>query len=75
LADSRGSVAVTATDTGRSWAVHLDRGRVTGPPEPAGAEDARLTGSATQLLLRLWGRPAEVTVEGDLAAEALLRGR
>ncbi len=75
LADSRGSVAVTATDTGRSWAVHLDRGRVTVPPAPAGAEDARLTGSATQLLLRLWGRPAEVTVEGDLAAEALLRGR
>jgi hypothetical protein len=26
-------------------------------------------------LLRLWGRPAEVTVDGDPAAEALLRGR
>ncbi len=75
LADSRGSVAVTDTDTGRTWAVHVDRGRVTVTAEPDGAEDARLTGSATQLLLRLWGRPAEVAVEGDRAAEALLRGR
>jgi hypothetical protein len=75
LADSRGSVAVTATDTGRTWSVHVDRGRVTVGDEPSGGEDARLSGSATQLLLRLWGRPAEVTAEGDGAAEALLRGR
>jgi hypothetical protein len=27
------------------------------------------------LLLRLWGRPADATVDGDPAAEALLRGR
>jgi uncharacterized protein (TIGR03083 family) len=75
LADSRGSVAVTATDTGRTWSVHVDRGRVTVDDEPSGGEDARLSGSATQLLLRLWGRPAEVTAEGDGAAEALLRGQ
>ena len=75
LADSRGSVAVTATDTGRSWSVRVDRGRVTVSPELSGTEDARLSGPATQLLLRLWGRPADVAVEGDGAAEALLRGR
>jgi hypothetical protein len=27
------------------------------------------------LLLHLWGRPADVTVDGDPAADALLRGR
>jgi uncharacterized protein (TIGR03083 family) len=75
LVSGRGSVAVMATDTGRAWSVLVDHGRVSVTPAPSGAEDARLTGTATQLLLRLWGRPAEVSVEGDAAAEALLRGR
>ena len=75
LSEAQARVAVTATDTGRSWSVLVDRGRVAVHPEPSGAEDARLSGPATQLLLRLWGRPADVTVEGDAAAEALVRGR
>jgi uncharacterized protein (TIGR03083 family) len=68
-------VAVTATDTGRTWSVRVDHGRVTVAPERSGSEEAYLGGPATQLLLRLWGRPADVTVDGDRAAEALLRGR
>ena len=75
LTSARSSVAVTATDTGRSWSVRVDHGRVTVAPERTGDEDAYLEGPATQILLRLWGRPADVTVEGDPAAEALLRGR
>jgi uncharacterized protein (TIGR03083 family) len=75
LSQAHGSVTVSATDTGRIWSVRVDRGRVTVSPEIDGPEDARLSGPATQLLLRLWGRPADVAVEGDAAAEALLRGR
>ena len=45
------------------------------PGEPGRPADAELTGTAELLLRRLWGRPADVTVTGDPAAEALLRGR
>jgi hypothetical protein len=75
LADAAATVAVTATDTGRCWSVRIDRGRVTVRRRPTGSEDAHLQGASTALLLRLWGRPAEVTLDGDPAAEALLRGR
>ena len=75
LTTAEATVAVTATDTGRTWSVRIDRGRVSVTPERRGTEDARLSGTATQLLLRLWGRPADVAVEGDPAAEASLRGR
>jgi uncharacterized protein (TIGR03083 family) len=75
LRSATAGVAVTATDTGRTWSVRVDQGRVAVARQPTGAEDARLSGTATQLLLRLWGRPADVTVEGDAAAESLLRGR
>jgi hypothetical protein len=37
--------------------------------------DAALQGTADQLPLHLWGRPAHVTVAGESAAEAILRGR
>jgi hypothetical protein len=53
----------------------VDRGRVIVAGGRSAPADARLSGSATQLLLRLWGRPADVLVDGDPAAEALLRGR
>lgn len=69
------TVSVTATDTGRCWSVRLHHGtiRVTsGLPAHA---DAALAGTASQLLLHLWGRPAQVTVTGDPAADALCRGR
>jgi hypothetical protein len=75
LISAKASVAVTATDSGRCWSVRVVRGAVTVDPHLGGNEDAHLQGPSTALLLRLWGRPAEVTVEGDTAAESLLRGR
>jgi len=55
--------------------VTVVRGAVSMAEERTGTEDAHVHGDATQLLLHLWGRPADVVVEGDPAAEALLRGR
>lgn len=76
LATARARVTVTATDAGRSWLVEVADGTVwTGGSPTGAAADAALTGTAEQLLRRLWGRPAEVAVAGDPAAEALLRGR
>jgi uncharacterized protein (TIGR03083 family) len=75
LATADTTVAVTSTGTGRSWSVTVVRGAVTVDGERSGTEDAHVRGDATQLLLRLWGRPADVAVEGDPAAEAVLRGR
>ena len=75
LAGARATCAVTATDTGRTWSVRVDHGVVTVGRDRSGTEEAFLQAPATALLLRLWGRPAEVCLDGDPAAEALLRGR
>jgi uncharacterized protein (TIGR03083 family) len=75
LSSARAATAVTATDTGRTWSISVVRGAVTVHPDRSGTEDAHLRGNALQLLLHLWGRPADVTVDGDPAAEAVLRGR
>ena len=76
LTTGRARVAVTATDVGRSWLVEVADGTVrTSEHDAAPPGDTVLTGTAEQLLRRLWGRPADVTVSGDPAAEALLRGR
>jgi uncharacterized protein (TIGR03083 family) len=75
LASAHATVGVTSADSGRSWSVSVDRGAVTVAAERAGTEDAHVRGEAAQLLLHLWGRPADVIVDGDPAAEALLRGR
>jgi uncharacterized protein (TIGR03083 family) len=75
LASADAVVAVTNTDTGRQWEVRVVRGTVEIAPEHSGAAQATLTGAGTQLLLHLWGRPADVRVSGGAAAEALLRGR
>lgn len=75
LASADATVGVSCTDTGRAWSVSLVHGDVTVRPDRTGTENAHVRGGATQLLLHLWGRPADVTVEGDPAAEALLRGR
>jgi uncharacterized protein (TIGR03083 family) len=75
LADADACVGVTCTDTGRTWSVGVVRGDVTVTEEPAVDADAHVRGDATALLLHLWGRPADVVVEGDPDAEALLRGR
>jgi uncharacterized protein (TIGR03083 family) len=75
VASATAAVAVRSTDTGRLWAVRVHRGDVAVHDGDAHAADARLEAPAGQLLRRLWGRPAEVTVTGDPTAEALLRGR
>jgi uncharacterized protein (TIGR03083 family) len=77
LVAASATVAVTATDVGRSWLVEVAEGTARSTELPAAPDggDATLTGTAEQLLRRLWGRPAEVVVHGDPAAEALLRGR
>jgi uncharacterized protein (TIGR03083 family) len=75
LAGADAAVAVSSTGTGRRWEVRVVRGAVDIASEHSGTADAVLSGDGTQLLLRLWGRPAEVRVAGDAAAEALLRGR
>jgi uncharacterized protein (TIGR03083 family) len=75
LAGARAGCAVTATDTGRTWSVRVDHGTVTVERDRSGTEHAHLQAPAGALLLRLWGRPADVSLTGDPAAEALLRGR
>jgi uncharacterized protein (TIGR03083 family) len=68
-------VAVTSGSTGREWTVAVDRGAVSVVPTADRSADAALHGDPVALLLHLWGRPADVVVTGDPAAEALLRGR
>jgi uncharacterized protein (TIGR03083 family) len=75
LATADATVAVTCTATARTWSVAVVRGAVSVVRDRSGTEDAHVRADATQLLLHLWGRPADVTVDGDPAAEALLRGR
>ena len=75
LISADATVGVGCTDTRRSWSVSVVRGQVTVLPERTGTEDACVEGTATHLLLHLWGRPVGVAVDGDFAAEALLRGR
>jgi uncharacterized protein (TIGR03083 family) len=77
LVAARATVAVTALDVGRNWLVEVLPGSVRSTELPAAPDggDATLSGTAEQLLRRLWGRPAGVAVHGDPAAEALLRGR
>ena len=76
LATGLARVLVTATDVDRSWLVEVADGSVRTTEGAAGRPgDTTLSGTAEQLLRRLWGRPADVAVTGDPAAEALLRGR
>jgi uncharacterized protein (TIGR03083 family) len=75
VASAPATVVVRSSDTGRVWTVRVRRGDVAVHDGDADAADARLEAPAGQLLRRLWGRPAEVTVTGDPVAEALLRGR
>jgi len=76
LTTGRARVTVTAVDVDRCWLVEVGDGTVRTVEAPTGEPgDTTLTGTAEQLLRRLWGRPADVTVTGDPAAELLLRGR
>jgi Mycothiol maleylpyruvate isomerase N-terminal domain len=69
------TVTVVSEGTGRAWTVAIDRGAVTVSRLAGDGVDATLHGDPAELLLHLWGRPADVVVDGDPAAEALLRGR
>jgi uncharacterized protein (TIGR03083 family) len=69
------TVVVTSRGTGRGWTVAVDRGAVVVLPYAAEGADAVLDGNPVDVLLHLWGRPADVVVTGDPAAEGLLRGR
>jgi uncharacterized protein (TIGR03083 family) len=68
-----GTFSVEASDTGDAWFGRLS-------PEtadvvrgtPASLPDARLRGTASDLVLALWGRPAPITAEGDERILALL---
>jgi uncharacterized protein (TIGR03083 family) len=75
LAAARARVQVTATDLDRRWTVEVADGEVTATDGGTDRSDAQVGGTAPQLLLRLWGRPADVAVTGDPRAAALLRGR
>jgi uncharacterized protein (TIGR03083 family) len=76
LATGRARITVTAVDVDRCWLVEVGDGTVrTMQGRTGAAGDTALTGTAEQLLRRLWGRPADVTVTGDPSAESLLRGR
>jgi uncharacterized protein (TIGR03083 family) len=75
----RGTFEVEATDTGDRWTGELwpDRAEVhhnatpLDPPDPA-APPGVLRGSASDLLLALWGRDVRITVEGDERVTGLL---
>ena len=87
LASARGDVLVECTDTGDTWLVSLEPGRVTAtrPERRPRRIDARIAGPAADLYLVLWGRlpldPAEpgrtrrrqVEVSGDRALAELVR--
>jgi uncharacterized protein (TIGR03083 family) len=87
LASARGDVLVECTDTGDTWLVSLEPGRVTAtrPERRPRRIDARIAGPAADLYLVLWGRlpldPAEpgrtrrrqVEVTGDRALAELVR--
>jgi uncharacterized protein (TIGR03083 family) len=75
LLSADAEVGVRSTDTGRAWTVRVTHGDVEVHDGDSHAVDARLQAPAGHLLRRLWGRPAEVTLTGDPAAESLLRGR
>jgi hypothetical protein len=69
-----GQVGLDATDAG-TWVVDVDaEGAVTLPPGTAGVKPgAWLRGPASDLVLALYGRTAEVDIEGDSElAEQLL---
>ena len=75
LASAHVTIGVPASDTADTWSVTVRRGVVSVERDRCDAADARISAPAAQLLLHLWGRPADVVVEGDPAAESILRGR
>lgn len=68
-----GTFSVQAADTGDAWFGRLlpDASDVV-RGVPASLPDARLHGTASDLLLALWGRPVEVSAEGDERITGLL---
>jgi uncharacterized protein (TIGR03083 family) len=75
----RGRLEIEATDTGDRWTGELwpDRAEVhhnADPVDPPDPDDPRgtLRGSASDLLLALWGRDVRIAVEGDETITGLL---
>ena len=67
-----GTAVVRATDAEREWAVRMGPGRFEVVDLGQGEPDAVLEGTATALLLALWGRGASITTSGDPAIVAVL---
>jgi uncharacterized protein (TIGR03083 family) len=62
-----GTAVLRTTDSGDVWAVELGPSRFEVLPVVPAEPDALLEGTATALLLALWGRGADVMASGDQA--------
>ena len=67
-----GTAVVRASDAEREWAVRTGPGLFEVLAETPAAPDAVLEGTATALLLALWGREASITTAGDPAIVGVL---
>ncbi|MDX6197017.1 MAG: hypothetical protein QOJ79_168 [Actinomycetota bacterium] len=67
-----GTVAIRPTDTDAAWAVRMAPDTFEVLTEVPAAPDAVLAGTATALLLALWGRDVDYTATGDAALIAVL---
>ncbi|MDT7573181.1 MAG: hypothetical protein QOE05_3355, partial [Actinomycetota bacterium] len=67
-----GTAVVRATDAEREWAIRMGPGLFEVLDASPAAPDAVLEGTATALLLALWGREATITTSGDEAILAVL---
>jgi uncharacterized protein (TIGR03083 family) len=67
-----GTAVIRATDTDRQWAVRIGPQLFDLLEQTPAAPDAVLEGTATALLLALWGRDAAITTSGDPAILAVL---
>ena len=76
LASASATIAVTSRASGRRWRVQMDHGAVSVDRHGHGSVDAAVEGDPADLLLHLWGRPADgIVVTGNRGVEQLLRGR
>ena len=70
-----GIAVVRPTDADRVWVARMGPGAFELLDEPPGVPDAVLEGTATALLLALWGREADIDTTGDQALlDRLLEG-
>jgi uncharacterized protein (TIGR03083 family) len=67
-----GTAVIRATDDHAAWALRFAPGAIEVLPDVPDEADAVLEGTASALLLALWGRNADVSATGDPALIALL---